>query len=161
MENSCFIEIPLEPSPFKPDDGGAERGVGWLQKYGVSSDKRALSAVERATTTPFTDSVINVADSAASQEHIQRSPAHVTARNARIQTDKVCLSLTSGISRSVLSSHHDTQAIKAEAPPDSWVSPNCFRAIRRTIKRLMACRCLSADVEHQEVVQCQCECSLE
>lgn len=36
MENTCFTEIPLEPSPFKPDDGGADRGVGWLQKYGVS-----------------------------------------------------------------------------------------------------------------------------
>ncbi|GAA5992067.1 hypothetical protein JCM10908_000725 [Rhodotorula pacifica] len=33
MEESCFEEIKLEPSPLVAD-GGLGRGVGWLQKYG-------------------------------------------------------------------------------------------------------------------------------
>ncbi|GAA5866871.1 hypothetical protein JCM3774_004583 [Rhodotorula dairenensis] len=33
MEESCYDEIKLEPSPFV-FDGGLGRGMGWLQKYG-------------------------------------------------------------------------------------------------------------------------------
>ncbi|GAA6022649.1 hypothetical protein JCM8202_005034 [Rhodotorula sphaerocarpa] len=33
MEESCYDEIQLEPSPFVAD-GGLRRGVGWLHKYG-------------------------------------------------------------------------------------------------------------------------------
>jgi hypothetical protein len=39
MEESCFDEIKLEPSPLA-FDGGLGRGVGWLQKFGVRDSAR-------------------------------------------------------------------------------------------------------------------------